>query len=76
MEEVSSADEVFGYMWEDMGAIVLGMSREDELVEGSRLRSKHKLDVLMQDDERQFRLVELSGSHDACRAEKQLPRYK
>ena len=66
-KEVSPADGVFGYMWEDVGAIVLGMSKEDELVEWEQVEvMKHKLDVLRPDDERQFRLVELSGSHDAC----------
>lgn len=65
--EVSPVSGVGRYVWEGVRTIVLGMSREDELVEWEQVHvMMQKLEVLSQDDERQFRLVELSGGHDAC----------
>ena len=65
--EVSPVNGVGRYVWEGVRAIVLGMSSEDELVEWEQVQvMKNKLQVFNQGDERQFRLVELGGGHDAC----------
>ena len=65
--EASPVNGVGRHVWERVRVIVLGMSWEDELVEWEQVQvMKHKLQILSQGDERQFRLVELSGGHDVC----------
>jgi acetyl esterase/lipase len=65
--EVSPVNGVERYVLEGVRTIVLGMSKEDELVEYEQVQvMNHKLQDLSQSDERQFRFVELSGGHDEC----------